>query len=499
VIAPNKAAFSSALSDARSGTRVALTLAPVNAFVVNASASDAQALARNHRVKVVRDHIEHLIRPDVRGAGVIPPSQIDRQAVAKRLAATGHTSNPFSGFTPDPAFGLGPPDPMWNVEQIGAPAAWAANGGDDGVVVAVEDTGLDYTHDELSGKVTAVADFTTTENPQLCKDVLGFGFGDADVAADMSLPQDLDFNGHGSSIGDSLNGVAPGVSLVSLKIAQWCGSTYDSEIIAGLLWAAEHDVDVVAVALGNYLDRSKPAEKAIYDLYGWTVKYATARGTTIVAAAGNEHARIGTGGKVLSHGVLSFPPGGEDFIGLYEVPGGITGVVDVSATANVVNAAAATCPEPGSTTGDRPWCKPSSDSHQPFGAGLEHQLAYYSNYGSRIDVAAPGGSRKFNLPTADRGGAEGWPFTGAGSYASWNNPGGGESAADGFAAWLDFTITSNSALVIPCVIFDGTSTDPSDPANYYGVPTRSGFDHDQCYTAMQGTSMAVPHVAAVLA
>ena len=37
VIAPNKAAFNSALSDARAGTRVALTMAPVNAFVVNAS------------------------------------------------------------------------------------------------------------------------------------------------------------------------------------------------------------------------------------------------------------------------------------------------------------------------------------------------------------------------------------------------------------------------------------------------------------------------------
>jgi len=97
VIAPN---------DARSGTRVALTLAPVNAFVVNASVSDAQALARNDRVKVVRDHIEHLIRPGMYGdAGMIPPSQVDRQAVAKRLAATGHTSNPFSTPTAHQFYG----------------------------------------------------------------------------------------------------------------------------------------------------------------------------------------------------------------------------------------------------------------------------------------------------------------------------------------------------------------------------------------------------------
>jgi lantibiotic leader peptide-processing serine protease len=296
-----------------------------------------------------------------------------------------------------------------------------------------------------------------------------------------------------------VNGIAPGVSLVALKISQWCGSDFDSEIMAAFIWAAEQGIDVVSISFGGYLDRSDPFQDAAYKLYESVLDYVTTFGTTIVSSAGNEHTQIGKGGKVMSHGILSTPPGGDDFFGLYELPGGITGVVDVSATANVVNAAAATCPEPGSTTGDRPWCKPLSDGHQPFGAGLEDQLAYYSNYGSRIDAAAQGGSRKFNLPTADRGGSEGWPFTGAGSYASGNNPGGGESAADGFAAWQDFTITSNSALVIPCVIFDGTSTDPSDPANYYGVPTRSGFDHDQCYTAMQGTSMAVPHVAAVLA
>jgi hypothetical protein len=127
VIAPNKAAFTSALSDARAGTRVALTLSPVNAFVVNASASDAQALAKRRRVKVVPDHIEHLIRPEMYGdTGMTPPSQVDRQAVAKRLAATGHGVSPFAtptahpfdilaGITADPAFDLGgraPNDPM---------------------------------------------------------------------------------------------------------------------------------------------------------------------------------------------------------------------------------------------------------------------------------------------------------------------------------------------------------------------------------------------------
>ena len=40
------------------------------------------------------------------------------------------------------------------------------------------------------------------------------------------------------------------------------------------------------------------------------------------------------------------------------------------------------------------------DSHQAPGTGLQNQLTYYSNYGPRIDVAAPGGARKFNVPAS---------------------------------------------------------------------------------------------------
>jgi subtilisin family serine protease len=49
--------------------------------------------------------------------------------------------------------------------------------------------------------------------------------------------------------------------------------------------------------------------------------------------------------------------------------------------------------------------------------GRLDQLAYYSNYGSRVDLAAPGGARKFNLPRADGGPGNvlygGWGVLGA--------------------------------------------------------------------------------------
>jgi lantibiotic leader peptide-processing serine protease len=141
----------------------------------------------------------------------------------------------------------------------------------------------------------------------------------------------------------------------------------------------------------------------------------------------------------------------------------------VSSTGNVVNASSASCP-PGSTgSADdvNATCKPITDAHQAAGVGHKNQLAYYSNYGPRIDVAAPGGARKFNLPLWDRGGTPGFPYT----------------SADQTNVWEDFSITSNWAVEIPCFTFTGGAV----------------FPENQCYTAIQGTSMATPHVAAALA
>jgi subtilisin family serine protease len=43
---------------------------------------------------------------------------------------------------------------------------------------------------------------------------------------------------------------------------------------------------------------------------------------------------------------------------------------------------------------------------QPGAVGARDQLTYYSNYGSRVDITAPGGARKFNVPRYDIGNAD---------------------------------------------------------------------------------------------
>ena len=136
-------------------------------------------------------------------------------------------------------------------------------------------------------------------------------------------PANTDWNGHGSWIGGNIagaldgvgiNGIAPDVKLVALKISEWCGYAYDSSILDAFYYAADNGIDVVSISFGGYLDRSDPDQDAIYQAYVDAVKYAARKGTVIVAAAGNEHLRIGDGGQVISHGPLTIP--GDPFRGL---------------------------------------------------------------------------------------------------------------------------------------------------------------------------------------
>ena len=441
------------------GARVVMDLRKAGAFVVTAKSGLKASLAATAGVQgMALDHIETVAPPE--GSASTAGKRVAHIQRYLPGAAGGATVVPDPIVSKHPAL-------VWTLGRINAQRNWDASTGS-GITVGVADTGLDYTHGELASQVVNVVDLAKEDG--LC--TLFFGQSDQDLADLYGGPEDTDWHGHGSWIGGNIaaalngsgiNGIAPGASLVSLKIAQWCGYAYDSTIISAFLYAADQGIPIVSISFGGYLDRSDPAQDLIWQVYEDTVAYAKTVGTAIVAAAGNEHAEVGTDGLVLSHGIL-IAPGAElvDYFGWYEVPGGVPGVVDVSATGNVVNASSEDCAD-GTWDNTNATCKFLSDPHQQAGVGKKNQLAYYSNYGTRIDLAAPGGARKFNLPVWDRGGTGGFPTT----------------TDDGVRAWEDFATTSNWATGIPCYTF---VNNPND-----------------CYSTIQGTSMATPHVSAVFA
>jgi len=468
----------------KDGARVLRDLRQINTMVVKAPEAARTSLAADRRtLGVARSQIRKLAA-EVGAPNLSSPGLRG----ATRLAAKAPAATTAAGINPDPAWdykGL-----LWDYRRIGLPRGWKTTAGSSKVTVGVADTGLDFTHSELAPKVKQVIDFTGLEDPPICK--TAFGVSDEDLAAEFGGPVTTDWNGHGSWIGGriaaaldgtGINGIAPKVNLVALKISQWCGSANDDELLAAFVTAADMGLDVVNISFGGFQDISTPEGAAIYQTYIDTVAYARSKGTIIVASAGNEAVRVGAGGRILSHGELTTPgtlP--EDFVdpfGQVQLPGGIPGVVDVAATNRVNVPSSASCPpgtigDPGDPDADPPvppdfnaTCKPTSDRHHAAGPGRQNQLSYYSNYGPRIDIAGPGGARKFNLGNYDRGGTPGFPHT----------------LDDLTNAWQVFSTTSNWAVQIPCFTFT----------------TGSGFPQGECYSTIQGTSMAAPQVVGSLA
>jgi subtilase family protein len=353
----------------------------------------------------------------------------------------GHGGGPGHGPPGDGRKGASVPDPwhdltsfwgetnptgilQWDDDRMDVPEAWKRTTGSSSVDVAVLDSGVDASHRELR----PVVDSQTNEIP--CKE-LRQDIGDKALMA-MGLTDcgDDDRLGHGSWVasrvagalnGFASNGVAPGVDVASYKVDASGFGALTSWVVAGMLDACSHGADLVNLSISGYEDPSDPASAQEYLMWVDAVSYCRSQGAAVIAAAGNEHVRIdrvdmNVGGRDL-HGVgvvaddeqgFATPLPGQsadevDARGLLESPGGVPGVIMVAATNNANASAPSSVP-----AAVRP---PASYS------GLRDQLAYYSNYGSRVDIAAPGGARKYNIPLYD-GGAGDFLYGGWGSFGA---------------------------------------------------------------------------------
>ncbi|GAA1569231.1 S8 family serine peptidase [Kribbella hippodromi] len=156
-----------------------------------------------------------------------------------------------------------------SVPMIGAPQAWAAGYDGKGVKVAVLDTGIDANHADLKGRVTASKNFTS--DPDISD---GYGHG-THVASIIT--------GSGAASGGKYKGVAPGVDLLVGKVLNNKGFGEDSDIIAGMEWAAAQGAKVINMSLGG-----TPTADEADDVGALAVDRITAAtGALFVVAAGN--------------------------------------------------------------------------------------------------------------------------------------------------------------------------------------------------------------------
>ncbi|MFI5752288.1 S8 family peptidase [Streptomyces sp. NPDC051644] len=155
-----------------------------------------------------------------------------------------------------------------SVKQIGADKAWEAGYDGKGVKIAVLDTGVDKTHDDLKTQVIDEKNFSGSPDTV---DRVGHGTHVASIAA-----------GTGAKSGGTYKGVAPGAKVISGKVLNDEGFGDDSAIIAGMEWAAAEGADVVNLSLGSSDSPGvDPMEEAVN-------KLSAEKGVLFAIAAGND-------------------------------------------------------------------------------------------------------------------------------------------------------------------------------------------------------------------
>ncbi|MBT3049049.1 MAG: S8 family serine peptidase [Candidatus Thiodiazotropha sp.] len=163
----------------------------------------------------------------------------------------------------------------WGVEAVGALATWGAYGAKgSGVKVAVLDTGIDADHPDLQGRITTndFAEFDSDGNT-----VDGAAVRDTGRHGTHCCGTVAGGNASGHWIG-----VAPEVSLAAGVVLPR-GRGTDAQILAGMQWAIDRDVDVISMSLGGL-----SMSPEVLDTYTRMIITANRLGISVVVAIGNE-------------------------------------------------------------------------------------------------------------------------------------------------------------------------------------------------------------------
>ncbi len=150
----------------------------------------------------------------------------------------------------------------WGTARVNAPFAWNNSTGKN-VKIAVLDTGISNSHPDLtvSGGINLVG---KSKNNKWSDDN-GHGTHVAGIIAARN-----------NSIG--VVGVAPDAQIYAVKVLDAYGSGYISDVIEGIDWAVQNNINVVSMSLGT-----RTYSQALND----TTANAYKAGILLVAAAGN--------------------------------------------------------------------------------------------------------------------------------------------------------------------------------------------------------------------
>ncbi|MCP2198193.1 S8 family peptidase [Lentzea flava] len=243
---------------------------------------------------------------------------------------------------------------------MNVPGAWSSSTGA-GVTVAVIDTGY-VAHSDLSARIVAGYDFVSDasrardgggrdSNPADEGDWMKAGDCGTDANGNPVPAQDQNSSWHGTHVAGTIAastnnskgiaGIAYDAKIQPLRVLAQCGGS-TSDIADAITWASGGTVSGVPAnpTPAKVINMSLGGQSSCSTTYQNAINGAINRGTTVVVAAGNSNMNV------------------ANF-----TPANCSGVITVAATSR------------------------------------EGNKAFYSNYGSRIDIAAPGGETRRGTDT----------------------------------------------------------------------------------------------------
>jgi hypothetical protein len=240
---------------------------------------------------------------------------------------------------------------QWALQTIRAPEAWGITTGDANILIAVIDTGTDFTHPDLqsgiwinasedrnhNGKVDS-SDFNGFDNDGngFIDDIRGWDFTDAPSFPDggdyLNRDNDpTDEHGHGTSVAGiiaatannriGIAGLASGCRVMTLRAGTSQGLLEEDDVASAIVYAVLNGARAINMSFGDVV---------VSPMLRDVIRFAHGRGAVLVASAGNSAADTP------------------------HYPSGFAETISVGATAK------------------------------------NDQLAGFSNYGATIDVVAPG-------------------------------------------------------------------------------------------------------------
>jgi hypothetical protein len=184
--------------------------------------------------------------------------------------------------------------------DINAVEAWDLQRGNRDIVVAVIDTGVDYTHPDLAANMWRnpgeIEGDGIDNNGKYGDDVYGYDFGDGD---DDPMPEsfgssDYKHYAHGTHVAGTIGavgdndrgvvGVSPEVSLMALKVRDSIHWKVTSGAIAPAIdYAVEHGANIINISMGA-TDKTQGYSDLEYD----ALSYANSQNVLVVTSAGND-------------------------------------------------------------------------------------------------------------------------------------------------------------------------------------------------------------------